>query len=113
MPDLPAVHLMKLFELSGNLSLDGELTPVMALNMIRVHARYGDLTAADFEVLGRELKSKTRCYGFGAVLEEFEVRDALENVFATKPEGYARFTYAARRNGPSVSAPPVLAFSGS
>jgi len=63
MPDLPAVHLMKLFELSGNLSLDGELTPVMALNMIRVHDRYEYLTAADFETLGRELKSKTRCYG--------------------------------------------------
>jgi len=63
MPDLPAVHLMKLFQLSGNLSLDGELTPVMALNMIRSHDRYADLTAADFEALGRELRSKTRCYG--------------------------------------------------
>ena len=63
MPDLPAVHLMKLFELSGNLSLDGELTPVMALNMIRAHERYEELTAADFEALGRELKNKTRCYG--------------------------------------------------
>lgn len=63
MPDLPAVHLMKLFQLSGNLSLDGELTSVMALNMIRSHDRYADLTAADFEVLGRELRSKMRCYG--------------------------------------------------
>lgn len=25
-------------------------------------------------------------YSFGAVLEEFEVRDALESVFYTKPE---------------------------
>ena len=31
---------------------------------------------------------------FGAVLEEFEVRDALENVFTTKPEGFARFAFA-------------------
>ena len=25
-------------------------------------------------------------YSFGAVMEEFEVRDALESIFSTKPE---------------------------
>ena len=35
------------------------------------------------------VKSKVRCYGFGAVMEDFELRDALSTLFATKPETYA------------------------
>jgi len=31
-------------------------------------------------------ETQVRCYGFGAVLEEFEVRDALESVFYAKQE---------------------------
>ncbi|MCJ1474262.1 hypothetical protein MMC13_002920 [Lambiella insularis] len=93
MPDLPKADLFKLLNLSANLPLDGELTPVMALNMIRNHERCNELTDADFKALIADLETKTRCYGFGAVLEEFEVRDALSSVFAIKLESYARFTY--------------------
>ena len=33
----------------------------------------------------------TSSFSFGAVLEEFEVRDALSSVFATKHDNYAAF----------------------
>ncbi|MCJ1337563.1 hypothetical protein MMC09_002845 [Bachmanniomyces sp. S44760] len=91
MPDIPNADLMKLLQLSQSLPLDvgsGEITPIMALGIIRAHERYGELTRADFGVLMEGLGAKSRCYGFGAVLEEFEIRDALSSVFATKLETY-------------------------
>ena len=120
MNDIPNADLMRLLTLSQDLPLDGEITPVMALNMIRNHPRFAELTLADFEAVKEELKTKTRCYGcvllfdffrapllfvlcspdlltrfvicsFGAVLEEFELRDALSSVFARKLESYAIF----------------------
>jgi hypothetical protein len=63
MPDVPAADLTKLFDLSKKLDLDGELTPVMAWNLIKEHERFGELGVEDFERLGRDLKTKTRCYG--------------------------------------------------
>jgi hypothetical protein len=36
--------------------------------------------------LNRSLLDVTNFIRFGAVLEEFEVRDAIENVFSKKPE---------------------------
>ena len=62
-PDLPAVDLMQLYNLSQKLPLDGEITPVQALQIIRSHERYGELTTGDFEVLKNDLKEKSRCYG--------------------------------------------------
>ncbi|KAI9878430.1 MAG: hypothetical protein M1830_000913 [Pleopsidium flavum] len=89
--DVPDVDLMKLLDLSERLPLDGEITPIMALKIIRNDKRYFELNTRDFEILKDDLKAKIRCYGFGAVLEEFEVRDALSSVFATKTESYAVF----------------------
>ncbi|KAI9874831.1 MAG: hypothetical protein M1830_009236 [Pleopsidium flavum] len=89
--DVPDVDLMKLLDLSERLPLDGEITPIMALKIIRNDERYFELNTRDFEILKDDLKAKIRCYGFGAVLEEFEVRDALSSVFATKTESYAVF----------------------
>lgn len=85
-------NLKSLLELSLKLPLEGEITPIMAWVIIATHDRFTELTLADFEVLGDDLKRVTRCYGFGAALEDFEVRDALNNVFATKFETYAAFT---------------------
>ncbi|KAH0552850.1 hypothetical protein GP486_006947 [Trichoglossum hirsutum] len=86
--------LSNLLDLSMRLNLDGEITPVMAWGMILGHPRFGELSSEDFESLKEELKGKIRCYGFGAVLEEFEVRDALTSVFATKQEAASlRQTY--------------------
>ena len=64
MNDLPNTDLMHLLTLSQDLPLDGELTPVMALNMIRNHPRFKELTLEDFEAIKEELKTKTRCYGY-------------------------------------------------
>ncbi|KAI9694424.1 MAG: hypothetical protein M1822_000040 [Bathelium mastoideum] len=84
MPDLGVPDLMKLLDLSNRLPLDGEITPIMAWTIVRGHARVAELTQKDIEAIRTDLLAKVRCYGFGAVLEEFEVRDALSNVLATK-----------------------------
>ncbi|KAK4039300.1 eukaryotic translation initiation factor 3 subunit 7-domain-containing protein [Parachaetomium inaequale] len=78
--------LTTLLDLSKQLNLDGEITPVMAWGMVLAHPRLGELRAEDFARLAEELGGKVRCYGFGAVMEEFEVRDALENVFSMRPD---------------------------
>ena len=72
-PDLPAVDLMKLYDLSTKLPLGGEITPVQALQLIRCHERYGELTAADYDTLQRALQEKSRCYGYVARHAAFAV----------------------------------------
>lgn len=99
--DLSKPDLANLLDLSKRLNLDGEITPVMAWGIILSHPRFSELRPEDFQKMCQELGGKIRCYGyvclyicnacanedrFGAVLEEFEVRDALESVFYTKPE---------------------------
>ncbi|EME49844.1 hypothetical protein DOTSEDRAFT_164596 [Dothistroma septosporum NZE10] len=78
--------LTKLMQLSSRLPLDreGEITPVMAWSMIYGHERVGQLEARDIELVKQNLAAKVRCYGFGAVVEEFEVHDALDTLFAEK-----------------------------
>lgn len=99
--DLSKPDLANLLDLSKRLNLDGEITPVMAWGIILAHPRFSQLRLEDFQKMCQELGGKIRCYGyvsfpaymapltncsFGAVLEEFEVRDALENVFNTKSD---------------------------
>ncbi|KAI1213869.1 uncharacterized protein F4807DRAFT_456414 [Annulohypoxylon truncatum] len=84
--ELSKGDLTTLLDLSKKLDLDGEITPVMAWGMVLAHPRLADLKREDFERLIDDLKGKVRCYGFGAVMEEFEVRDALNAVFSAKPE---------------------------
>lgn len=96
MPDL-----MKLLDLSNRLPLDGEITPIMAWAKILQDECFRDLSKEDIELVKKELLAKVRCYGyvgitlisaehaltlpsFGAVLEEFEVSDALMTVLASK-----------------------------
>ncbi|KAL1302528.1 hypothetical protein AAFC00_002914 [Neodothiora populina] len=88
MPDLKTPDLMRLLDLSSKLPLEGEITPVMAWMMILQSKRVFEMTAQDFELVKVDLAGKVRCYGFGAVLEEFEVRDALSSLFAAK-EGFS------------------------
>lgn len=87
--DVSKPDLANLLDLSKRLNLDGEITPVMAWGMVLAHPRFIEFTAEDFHNVCLELGGKVRCYGFGAVLEEFEVRDALESVFYMKPEPMA------------------------
>ncbi|KAI4602723.1 hypothetical protein KJ359_007941 [Pestalotiopsis sp. 9143b] len=84
--ELSKADLATLLDLSKKLDLDGEITPVMAWGVVLQHPRFAELRIEDFQKLSDDLKGKVRCYGFGAVLEEFEVRDALNAVFSTKPE---------------------------
>ncbi|KAI1805021.1 hypothetical protein F4811DRAFT_254674 [Daldinia bambusicola] len=84
--ELSKADLATLLDLSGKLDLDGEITPVMAWGMVLAHPKMRELKAGDFERLLEDLKGKVRCYGFGAVMEEFEVRDALNAVFSSKSD---------------------------
>ncbi|OTB14023.1 hypothetical protein K445DRAFT_42333, partial [Daldinia sp. EC12] len=84
--ELSKADLSTLLDLSTKLNLDGEITPVMAWGMVLSHPKFADLRSEDFERLLDDLKGKVRCYGFGAVMEEFEVRDALNAVFSAKSE---------------------------
>ncbi|KAK6864659.1 hypothetical protein PG995_001187 [Apiospora arundinis] len=84
--ELSKGDLATLLDLSQKLDLDGEITPVMAWGMILAHPRLSEIRPEEFRKLADELKGKVRCYGFGAVMEEFEVRDALNAVLSTKPE---------------------------
>ncbi|KAI1156140.1 hypothetical protein F4825DRAFT_345768 [Nemania diffusa] len=84
--ELSKGDLTTLLDLSKRLDLDGEITPVMAWGTILSHPRLTELTRKDFEKITDDLKDKVRCYGFGAVMEEFEVRDSLNAVLSAKPE---------------------------
>ncbi|KAF2035837.1 hypothetical protein EK21DRAFT_53662 [Setomelanomma holmii] len=87
MPDITMPDLMKLLDLSNRLPLDGEITPIMAWAKIIQDESFKELTKEEIEVIKAELLAKVRCYGFGAVLEEFEVSDALMTVLAGKYSG--------------------------
>ncbi|KAM5367822.1 hypothetical protein ACJZ2D_009827 [Fusarium nematophilum] len=82
--EVPRADLATLLDLSKKLDLDGEVTPIMAWGMLISHPRALDLEVEDFRKLSEELVRKVRCYGFGAVMEEFEVRDAMDNLFGGK-----------------------------
>lgn len=66
----------------------GQVTPIMALQSLRGHYGYQSLTRDDVIGMIDSIRNKVRCYGFGAVMEDFELRDALTSIFATKPEAY-------------------------
>ncbi|RYP17247.1 hypothetical protein DL765_004632 [Monosporascus sp. GIB2] len=84
--ELSKSDLATLLDLSRRLDLDGEITPIMAWGKVLDHPRLTELGPEDFVKLVDELKGKVRCYGFGAVMEEFEVRDALNAVLPAEPE---------------------------
>jgi hypothetical protein len=63
MPDLKAPDLMKLLDLSAQLPLEGELTPVMAWMLLLQDSRVSQMTAHDFELVKADLAGKVRCYG--------------------------------------------------
>ncbi|KAJ8112208.1 hypothetical protein OPT61_g5369 [Boeremia exigua] len=87
MPDVAMPDLMKLLDLSARLPLDGEITPIMAWVMVLKDPSFKTLSKEEISAIKGELLAKVRCYGFGAVLEEFEVRDALMNALAGRANG--------------------------
>ncbi|KAI9781918.1 MAG: hypothetical protein M1816_002141 [Peltula sp. TS41687] len=87
-PTLQTPDLRTLLSLSQSLNLNngnnGEITPVMAWCRILAHPLASHFTIRDFDRLREELSTRARCYGFGAVVEDFEVRDALAEMLRGK-----------------------------
>ena len=95
-PDAESVQILNnLLNLSqtlrGSAIPSGQVTPIMALQSLKGHRHYTTLTREDVLGMIESIRSKVRCYGFGAVMEDFELRDALSSIFATKPETYDQF----------------------
>ncbi|PYH43876.1 protein flbB [Aspergillus saccharolyticus JOP 1030-1] len=82
--DLPHVNLTTLLNLSRQLVTEGQITPIMALQCLKNHQLYGRLTRDDVRIIIETLNNKVRCYGFGAVVEDFELMDCLTSVLDTK-----------------------------
>lgn len=87
-PDLPMPNLMTMLDLSKQLVAGGQVTPIMALQALKTHRLYSTLTEEDVRSVIESLNNKVRCYGFGAVMEEFELSDTFHSIFATKAEYY-------------------------
>lgn len=87
--DIPLANLGTLLNLSRQLVTDGQITPIMALQCLKHHDLYRRLTRDDVKAIIDTLNNKVRCYGFGAVVEDFELADCLSSVLGTKVESLA------------------------
>ncbi|KAL4920812.1 hypothetical protein BDW62DRAFT_176284 [Aspergillus aurantiobrunneus] len=85
--DLPHANLTTLLNLSRQLVTDGQVTPIMALQALKNHEMYSKLTRDDVKLIMDTLETKVRCYGFGAVLEDFELMDCFSSVLGSKIDG--------------------------
>lgn len=85
-PDLPHANLSTLLNLSRQLVTEGQITPIMALQCLKNHELYPTLRRDDIKIIMDTLNTKVRCYGFGAVVEDFELIDCLSSVLGTKVE---------------------------
>jgi hypothetical protein len=85
---LPTGNLERLLNLSRQLITDGQVTPIMVLQSLKNHEQYHSLTRDDIKMIIETLNTKIRCYGFGAVIEDFELRDCLHSVLASKIDHY-------------------------
>ncbi|KAJ5081254.1 hypothetical protein N7456_013492 [Penicillium angulare] len=83
-PNLPHANLSTLLNLSRQLVTDGQITPIMALQCLKNHELYPSLRREDIRIIIDTLNTKVRCYGFGAVVEDFELMDCLSSVLGTK-----------------------------
>lgn len=84
--NLPSPNLDTLLNLSKQIVSKDEVTPIMALHTLKTHALYHSFTREDVAHILDDLMAKVRCYGFGAVLEEFEFEDSLSRLVASKTE---------------------------
>ncbi|EFR02247.1 hypothetical protein MGYG_05249 [Nannizzia gypsea CBS 118893] len=101
--DLPPANLNTLLNLSRQLVTDDEITPIMALQLLRNHEAYPYLTREDVAHMMSDLAAKVRCYGFGAVLENFEVMDSLNSVLTSKMD----YAIASYDGSSSLISPPI------
>ena len=84
--DLPPPNLDTLLNLSKQIVSKDEITPIMALQTLKTHELYPCFTREDVARIQDDLREKVRCYGFGAVLEEFEFKDSLSRLVSRKTE---------------------------
>ena len=82
--NLPHANLSTLLNLSRQLVTEGQITPIMALQCLKNHELYQSLSRDDVKIIIDTLNTKVRCYGFGAVVEDFELMDCLSSVLGTK-----------------------------
>ncbi|PWY89140.1 bZIP-type transcription factor [Aspergillus heteromorphus CBS 117.55] len=85
--DLPHANLTTLLNLSRQLVAEGQITPIMALQCLKNHELYRRLKREDVKIIIETLNTKVRCYGFGAVVEDFELMDCLSSVLGGRVEG--------------------------
>ncbi|KAB2574306.1 AP-1-like transcription factor YAP3 [Lasiodiplodia theobromae] len=67
--EVPNTGLDRLLDLSSNLPLAEEITPVQAWNHIRCHPEFNRLEVQRLQDLASKLLKHVECHGFGAVIE--------------------------------------------
>ncbi|CAG7969451.1 unnamed protein product [Penicillium salamii] len=85
-PNLPHANLSTLLNLSRQLVTEGQITPIMALQHLKNQKQYANLRREDIKIIIDTLNTKVRCYGFGAVVEDFELMDCLSSVLGPEVE---------------------------
>ena len=70
---------------ADQIPLRGEMTPVQAWTWMKQQRGRADwLCNEDWEKLWKILKEACRCYGFGAVVEKYEVENAMHAVYCAR-----------------------------
>lgn len=70
---------------ADQIPLRGEMTPVQAWTWMKQQRGRADwLCNEDWEKLWKILKDACRCYGFGAVVEKYEVENAMHEVYCAR-----------------------------
>jgi len=90
LPEMERPDLSRMLNLAAKLpGLSKEVTPIMAWACILQHPRAIELDELDLQTIKSELKGKVACYGFGAVMEDLDLRDALAKTFAAKDSQFS------------------------
>ncbi|KAL8926862.1 MAG: hypothetical protein Q9208_002671 [Pyrenodesmia sp. 3 TL-2023] len=94
MPNLPDAEVVYLIQTSYPTYDDefggGEMAPAQALEIIENHPRALEINLAEFQTLTVELYRYMMCYGTGAMLPYYALRQELEKLFARKDQHRAR-----------------------
>lgn len=84
--DQSDLHFIEsLINSADQIPLRGEMTPVQAWTWMKQQRGRADwLCNEDWEKLWKILKDACRCYGFGAVVEKYEVENAMHEVYCAR-----------------------------
>lgn len=91
LPTAPAMDqsdlnfIESLINSADQIPLRGEMTPVQAWTWMKQQRGRADwLCNEDWEKLWKTLKDACRCYGFGAVVERYEVENAMHEIYCAR-----------------------------